>query len=99
MPECKSKSYYLSSFQTKENSASDRNYAENNNNVLLDSPRKNTQRSSQGMNNENNTNNNKKEDKKEKDKSKNDINLSLDYNPKDEFDSDDNYQKNKRISI
>ena len=96
LPECKSKSYYLSSFQTKENSASDRNYAENNNNVLLDSPRKNTQRSSQGMNNENNTNNNKKEDKKEKDKSKSDINLSLDYNPKDEFDSDDNYQKNKK---
>ena len=95
LPDCKSKSYYLSSFQTKENSASDRNYVENNNNVLLDSPRKNTQRSSQGMNNEKNTNDNKIEDKKEKDKNKNGINLSLDYYAKDEFDSDDNYQKIK----
>ena len=96
LPDCKSKSYYLSSFQTKENSASDRNYVENNNNnVLLNSPRKNTQRSSQENNNEKNTNDNKIEDKKEKDKNKNGINLSLDYYAKDEFDSDDNYQKIK----
>mgnify|MGYP007012543469 CR=1 FL=1 len=63
---------------------------------MLDSPRKNTQRSSQGMNNEKNTNDNKIEDKKEKDQNKNGINLSLDYYAKDEFDSDDNYQKNKK---
>ena len=87
LPECKNKSYYLSSFQTKENSNSDRNYAETNNNVLLDSPRKNTQRS---------TNNNKIEDQKENDKNNNEINISLDYCAKDEFDSDDNYQKNKK---
>ena len=96
LPDCKSKSYYLSSFQTKENSASDRNYVETNNNVLLDSPRKNTQRSSHGMNNESNINENKIEDKKEEDKNKNCINLSTDYNAKDEFDSDDNYQKNRK---
>ena len=96
LPECKSKSYYLSSFQTKENSASDRNYVETNNNVLLDSPRKNTQRSSHGMNNESNINENKIEDKKKEDKNKNCINLSTDYNAKDEFDSDDNYQKNRK---
>ena len=96
LPDCKSKSYYLSSFQTKENSASDRNYVETNNNVLLDSPRKNTQRSSHGMNNESNINENKIEDKKDEDKNKNCINLSSDYNAKDEFDSDDNYQKNRK---
>jgi hypothetical protein len=48
------------------------------------------------MNNENNTNNNKIIDKKEKDKNKNDINISLDCYAKDEFDSDDNYQNNKK---
>ena len=96
LPDFKSKSYYLSSFQTKENSASYRNYEVNNNNVLIDSPYKNTQRSFQEMKNENNTNDNKIEDKKEKDKNKNGINLSLDYYAKDEFDSDDNYQKNKK---
>ena len=96
LSECKSKSYFLSSFQTKENSASDRNYIETNNNVLLDSPRKNTQRSSQEMKNESNINDNKKEDQKGKDKNKNEINTSMDYDAKDEFESDDNYQKNKK---
>ena len=81
----KNKSYYFSSFQTKENSDSDRNYGESNNNFLLES-----QRPTKEINNENNDN-----DIKIKEKNIDDINTSEDFCVKDEFDSDAIYKKNK----
>jgi hypothetical protein len=85
IPDLKNKSFYFSSFQTKENSASDRNYGESNNNFLLES-----QRTTKEINNENNAN-----DIKIKEKNEDDINISGDFCVKDEFDSDAIYQKNK----
>ena len=85
IPDLKNKSYYFSSFQTKDNSASDRYYGESNNNFVLES-----QRTTKEINNENNAN-----DIKIKGKNEDDINTSGDFCVKDEFDSDDMYQKIK----
>lgn len=86
LTECKNPSL-LSTFQTKENSASERNFnVENiNNNFLLD----NGQKTERILNTELNENNNK--DKKEN----NNLDTSIDYYIKDEFETDDVYQKNK----
>ena len=78
----KNKSYYFSSFQTKENSCSDRN---NDNSFILES-----QRTSKEINNESKVNN-----IKIKEKNEDDINISGDFYVKDEFDSDIIYQKSK----
>ena len=85
IPDLKNKSYYFSSFQTKENSTSDRNYGEFNNYFVLES-----QRTTKEINNENNTNSIKIREKNE-----DDISLSGDFCVKDEFDSEAIYQNNK----
>ena len=85
IPDLKNKSYYFSSFQTKENSTSDRNYGESNNYFVLES-----QRTTKEINNENNTNSIKIREKNE-----DDISLSGDFCVKDEFDSEAIYQNNK----
>ena len=84
---------HVSTFQTKENTKFDRNLTMENNNFNLDSPQNNnTRKTAKALESQINDDN-KIEVKKD---NKNDLNTSIDYYLKDEFDSEDNYQKNKK---
>lgn len=86
---------HVSTFQTKENTKSDRNLTMENNNFNLDSPQNNsTRKTAKAL--ENQINDYNKVEEKEKKDNKNNLNTSIDYYLKDEFDSEDNYQKNKK---
>jgi len=101
LPEIKMPSH-LSSYQTKENTSFERNFTTENNIIFnLDSPHnKNGQKTDRDtQNNINNTNSKILESKKKEKKLKNEddnIDLSIDNYLKDEFDSDANYEKNKK---
>ena len=101
LPEIKMPSH-LSSYQTKENTSFERYFTTENNIIFnLDSPHnKNGQKTDRDtQNNINNTNSKILESKKKEKKLKNgddNIDLSIDNYLKDEFDSDANYEKNKK---
>ena len=84
---------HVSTFQTKENTKSDRNLTMENNNFNLDSLQNNSTRKTAKALESQINDDNKVEAKKD---NKNDLNTSIDYYLKDEFDSEDNYQKNKK---
>ena len=86
---------HVSTFQTKENTSSDRIVTvENNNNAFnLDSPQKNTRKTTQVIFGSEKNDVCKKEEKKEKN---NNLDTSIDHCLKDEFDSEANYIKNKK---
>ena len=87
---------HVSTYQTKENTNSDRNVTmENNNNFFnLDSPQnKNTRRTAKAVLDSENNDDNKKQTKKLKN---NILDTSIDHYLKDEFENDANYIKNKK---
>ena len=92
----------ISSYQTKENSSSDRNITlENNNNIIMEIQNNKKKNFLEKKTEDNNSNlflNKKKDDKKEKkeDEDNNNLDFSIDFNSKDEFDTDANYQINKK---
>ena len=91
----------ISSYQTKENSSSDRNITLENYNNIYAKKSNNKQKQIRDIKNENKKiifNRKKvfKNDIKEKEEDNNNLDFSIDYNPKDEFDSDTNFQLNKK---